>query len=72
MRVAMTGSTGLIGSALAARLEAGGHEVARIRRGGEDEPGADWDPAGGCARRSPPLPCRPLSMATTWRTTTSR
>ena len=27
MRVAMTGSTGLIGSALAARLEGGGHEV---------------------------------------------
>ena len=27
MQVAMTGSTGLIGSALAARLEAGGHEV---------------------------------------------
>ena len=50
MRVAMTGSTGLIGSALAARLEAGGHEVVRIRRGGEDEPGADWDPAGGWIR----------------------
>ena len=50
MRVAMTGSTGLIGSALAARLEAGGHEVVRIRRGGEDEPGADWDPAGGWVR----------------------
>ena len=50
MRVAMTGSTGLIGSALAARLEGGGHEVSRIRRGGEDEPGADWDPAGGWIR----------------------
>ena len=50
MQVAMTGSTGLIGSALVARLEAGGHEVSRIRRGGEGEPGADWDPAGGWVR----------------------
>ena len=51
MRVAMTGSTGLIGSALVARLEDGGHEVSRIRRGSEGEPGADWDPAGGWVRR---------------------
>ncbi len=50
MRVAITGSTGLIGGALAARLAGAGHEVLRIRRGGEDDPSADWDPAGGWIR----------------------
>ncbi|MYB42683.1 MAG: TIGR01777 family protein [Chloroflexi bacterium] len=50
MRVAITGSTGLIGGALAARLEGAGHEVLRIRRGSEDDPSADWDPAGGWIR----------------------
>ena len=33
MRVAITGSFGLIGSALASKLEGRGHEVIRIRRG---------------------------------------
>ena len=50
MRVAITGASGLIGGALAARLEGAGHEVLRVRRGGEDDPSADWDPAGGWIR----------------------
>jgi uncharacterized protein len=38
MRIAITGSTGLIGSALAPLLVQAGHEVVRLRRPG------DWDP----------------------------
>ncbi len=48
MNVAVTGSSGLIGSALVASLSAGGHRVFRLVRG--IVPGADcirWDPAGG-------------------------
>uniref|UniRef100_A0AAU2JP56 TIGR01777 family oxidoreductase n=1 Tax=Streptomyces sp. NBC_00049 TaxID=2903617 RepID=A0AAU2JP56_9ACTN len=48
MRIAVTGSTGLIGSALVRSLRADGHEVVRfVRRSpaGADE--ARWDPAGG-------------------------
>lgn len=41
MRVLVTGSTGLIGSALRARLEADGHQVTGLRRGSQ------WDPEGG-------------------------
>lgn len=41
MRVLVTGSSGLIGSALVTRLEAAGHEVTRLRRG------AQWDPEAG-------------------------
>ncbi|HET9731543.1 MAG TPA: TIGR01777 family oxidoreductase [Acidimicrobiales bacterium] len=45
MRVAVTGSSGLIGRALVARLQARGDEVVRLRRGGD---GPDtWDPASG-------------------------
>ncbi len=46
MRIAITGSTGLIGSALSAFLRNGGHEVVPIIRtpGGE---GIFWDPIGG-------------------------
>lgn len=46
MRVAITGSSGFIGSAVAERLESRGDTVVRLRRGARDEPGADWDPAG--------------------------
>jgi uncharacterized protein (TIGR01777 family) len=50
MRVAVTGSSGLIGSALAPHLEKRGHEVLRLVR--HDASGADeatWDPSGGLA-----------------------
>jgi uncharacterized protein len=49
VRVAVTGSSGLIGTALCARLEATGHEVTRVVR----HPSSDgnrttfWDPASG-------------------------
>ena len=48
MRVAVTGSSGLIGSALVPALRAAGHDVLRLVRG---EPGSvdevAWDPAAG-------------------------
>ena len=47
MRIAITGSNGLIGSALATRLQADGHEVLPMVRG-EARPGTiAWDPASG-------------------------
>ena len=48
MRVAITGASGLIGSALVPRLRSQGHEVLRLVRrpaAGPDE--ISWDPAGG-------------------------
>lgn len=50
MRIAVTGSTGLIGRALVERLEAGGHEVVRVVRPGGSDPSAPrmsvtWDPS---------------------------
>ncbi|MFD6229942.1 TIGR01777 family oxidoreductase [Streptomyces sp. NPDC060232] len=53
MRIAVTGSTGLIGSALVRSLRAGGHEVVRfVRRepAGADE--ARWDPERGHVDRA--------------------
>lgn len=48
MLVAITGSTGMIGSALVASLVADGHEVLRLTRSPSPGPGAArWDPAGG-------------------------
>jgi len=44
MRVLITGSHGMIGSALASALEAGDHDVVRLNRGG---PGPSWDPERG-------------------------
>lgn len=41
MRICVTGSSGLIGSALVERLERDGHTVTRLRRGPQ------WDPQGG-------------------------
>jgi uncharacterized protein len=48
-RIAITGSTGLIGEALVASLSADGHRVVRIVRGSADGPGERvvWDPAAG-------------------------
>ena len=48
MRIAVTGSHGMIGSALVASLSADGHDVRRVVR--RDSPGPDeisWDPARG-------------------------
>lgn len=48
MRIAVTGATGMIGSALARSLRADGHEVRPVSRRASDEPGAiRWDPAAG-------------------------
>ena len=50
MRVAITGSSGFLGGALAGRLESAGHEVLRVRRGEPDDPRAHWQPASGWFR----------------------
>ena len=49
MRVAVSGSTGLIGQALVERLRREGHTVARLVRGGRDAQPGDvrWDPDAG-------------------------
>ena len=54
MRVAITGSTGLIGSALTRSLLADGHQVVRLTRGattsaaaGDGSESASWDPKAG-------------------------
>ena len=54
MRIAVTGSTGLIGTALVAALRGGGHRVIRlVRRTPASEDEIAWDPlapTGGLAR----------------------
>ncbi|MDP6606815.1 MAG: TIGR01777 family oxidoreductase [Dehalococcoidia bacterium] len=50
MRVAISGSSGLIGTALGARLSARGDEVLPLRRGPPEDPRALWDPAAGWIR----------------------
>jgi uncharacterized protein (TIGR01777 family) len=47
MRVAITGSTGLIGSALTPHLESLGHEVIRVVRGSPSGSDISWSPADG-------------------------
>ena len=53
MKVLITGATGLIGSALSARLLKDQHTVVRLRRGGANyQPGdAAWDPNTGTIDR---------------------
>jgi uncharacterized protein len=53
VRVAVTGSSGLIGSALCGRLEAGGHHVTRVvrRAVAPGEPALAWDPIAGKIER---------------------
>ncbi|MGE0133784.1 MAG: TIGR01777 family oxidoreductase [Dehalococcoidia bacterium] len=50
MRVAITGASGYIGSALTDWLESHGHEVRQIVRGPESDAAAQWDPARGWVR----------------------
>ena len=47
MRVLVSGSSGLVGSALVAALEGAGHAVRRLVRGRPREGDVWWDPAGG-------------------------
>lgn len=48
MKVAVTGSSGLVGGALVPFLTAGGHEVVRlVRRGARGKDEASWDPEAG-------------------------
>ena len=50
MRVAITGSSGLIGTALRRRLESRGHDVLPVLRGDPAQEGALWDPVAGRVR----------------------
>ena len=50
MRVAITGSSGFLGGALAEHLEAGGHELLRVRRGEPANASAHWQPSSGWFR----------------------
>lgn len=50
MRIAITGASGLIGSALAGHLEAENHAVVRLRRGPRSDVMAHWDPGSGWVR----------------------
>lgn len=50
MRIGITGSSGLIGTALRQQLEAEGHEVRRFLRGKPEDPAAVWNPADGWIR----------------------
>src|SRR5262245_45595062 len=47
MHVAITGSSGLVGTALTTRLESAGHRVTQLRRPGGRGEGVMWDPARG-------------------------
>ena len=49
-RIAITGSSGLIGTALRLALAAKGHDVVRAFRGNPSDPAALWDPATGWIR----------------------
>src|SRR4051794_40652189 len=47
MDIALTGSSGLIGTALRRSLEADGHRVVRVVRGGGGTDAVSWDPSAG-------------------------
>lgn len=47
MKIAITGSTGLVGSALVPFLNRGGHHITRIVRSSTSEADAVWDPVAG-------------------------
>lgn len=49
-KIAVTGSSGLVGSALRIRLESEGHDVVRIVHGPPSHPGTMWDPSAGWIR----------------------
>jgi uncharacterized protein (TIGR01777 family) len=51
LRIAVAGSTGLLGSALVTTLEADGHSVVRLVRPETTAPGIAWDPARGTIDR---------------------
>lgn len=54
MKVAITGASGLIGSAVRSSLEADGHEVLRlVRRPSTDPAEVEWDPQGGSVDAGP-------------------
>lgn len=53
MRVAITGSSGLIGTALRRQLEVDGHEVVPVVRGAPDKPQSMWQPNSGWIRPGP-------------------
>src|SRR5690606_16202370 len=50
MKIAITGSSGLIGSALTQRLRGDGHEVVEMHRGARSDARAVWNPAEGWVR----------------------
>ncbi len=50
MRIAITGGTGYLGSALLGALTAHGHEAFAVRRGKASDARAQWDPAAGWVR----------------------
>ena len=52
MRVLVSGSRGLIGSALVSSLRAGGHDVRRLVRGEATGDDVAWDPGGGTIDRA--------------------
>ncbi|MGE3960531.1 MAG: TIGR01777 family oxidoreductase [Dehalococcoidia bacterium] len=50
MKVAITGSSGLIGSAVTKQLRASGHDIIEMKRGAKGDPQAIWNPAEGWVR----------------------
>ena len=52
LRIAVTGASGLVGSALTAFLRGGGHEVVRLVRREPREGEVRWDPSSGVADRA--------------------